>query len=309
MSIETRILEPGQIEAPVGQIPFLRLAQPDVFKQRAERLLKLSQGHSIGGYLALLATLAQAQQEALDHFPAVPMPTAEQQALCREHGMPVLGTQAWPRDPAWRGGLKTILQHMAEAPLPDPASAAVTRLMQTGDTELENIASKLLAGDLADVGAQDMPFVAAALQVYWVHMAVELGEHAFGKLEQGGLCPVCGSHPVAGIVRVGGMEQGLRYLSCSLCATEWHMVRIKCSSCESTHRINYYQLEGSNGAARAESCDDCNTYLKLLYLENDSQMEAVADDLATLALDVLMDEAGKTRGGFNLLFHPGSAQI
>ncbi|MBY0575388.1 MAG: formate dehydrogenase accessory protein FdhE [Gallionellaceae bacterium] len=314
MNTETRVLEPGQIEAPAGQIPFLRLARPDVFKQRAERLLQLSLGdsqggHSIGGYLALLATLAQAQQQALDHFPAAPLPTPEQQALCREHGMPVLGAQAWPRDPSWRGVLKTILQHMAAAPLTAPASAVVARLMQTGGTELESIASKLLAGDLSDVDAQDMPFVAAALQVYWVRMAAELGEHAFGKLEQGGLCPVCGSHPVAGIVRVGGMEQGLRYLCCSLCATEWHMVRIKCSNCESTHKINYYTLENSNGAVKAESCNDCNTYLKLLYLEKDSQMEAVADDLATLALDVLMGETGKVRGGLNLFFHPGSAQV
>ena len=35
-------------------------------------------------------------------------------------------------------------------------------------------------------------------------------------------------------------------------------------------------------------------------------MEAIADDVATLALDILMDEEGKARGGPNLLFHPGS---
>ena len=131
-------------------------------------------------------------------------------------------------------------------------------------------------------------------------------DRAIGKLEQGGLCPVCGSHPVAGIVRIGGAQQGLRYLSCSLCATEWHMVRIKCSSCESTRGISYYVLEGSNGAVKAESCDECNSYLKLLYMEKDHQMEPVADDLASLALDVLMDETGKARGGPNLFFHPGS---
>jgi FdhE protein len=306
MSAEARILEPGQLEAPVGQIPYLRLAGADVFRRRAERFRQLSQGHSMGGYLALLETLAQAQQEVLDHFPLVPLPTHEQQELCREHGMPVLGVQAWPRDPSWRIGLKAILQTMTGAPLPVPASEAIARLMRASDAELEGIAGKLLAGDFAAVGAQDMPFIAAALQVYWVRMVAELGEHAFGKLEQGGLCPVCGSHPVSGIVRSGGVEQGLRYLSCSLCATEWHMVRIKCSSCESTHGINYYQLEGSNGAVKAESCDDCNAYLKLLSTEKDSQVEAVADDIATLALDVLMDETGKARGGPNLFFHPGS---
>jgi FdhE protein len=41
-------------------------------------------------------------------------------------------------------------------------------------------------------------------------------------------------------------------------------------------------------------------------MAKDHQVEAVADDLATLALDLLMDEAGKSRGGPNLFFHPGS---
>lgn len=116
---------------------------------------------------------------------------------------------------------------------------------------------------------------------------------------------MCGSYPVAGIVHSGGAEQGLRYLSCSLCATQWHMVRIKCSWCESTRGIDHYTLEGSDGAVKVESCDDCGAYLKLLYLEKDGGMEAMADDLATLALDMLMDDKGKARCGPNLLFHPG----
>jgi FdhE protein len=227
--------------------------------------------------------------------------------LCREHGMPVLGAQAWQRDAAWLDGLKAILQHMTADTLPTPASTAIERLMKISEAGLEEVANKLLAGDLDTVGAQDMPFVAAALQVYWTDMARELGAQAIGRLEQGGLCPVCGSHPVAGIVRIGGAQQGLRYLCCSLCATEWHMVRIKCSSCDSTRGISYYELEGSNGAIKAESCDECNSYLKLFYMEKDHQVDPVADDLASLALDVLMDETGKARGGPNLFFHPGSA--
>ncbi|HXY55816.1 MAG TPA: formate dehydrogenase accessory protein FdhE, partial [Nitrospirota bacterium] len=54
-----------------------------------------------------------------------------------------------------------------------------------------------------------------------------------------------------------------------------------------------------------ESCNNCNSYLKLFYLAKDSRMEAMADDLATLALDMLMDKEGKMRGGPNLFFHPG----
>lgn len=117
---------------------------------------------------------------------------------------------------------------------------------------------------------------------------------------------MCGSHPVAGIVRSGGPEHGLRYLSCALCAAQWHMVRIKCSNCESTQGIDYFKQEGSNGAVKAESCDNCGAYLKLLYLEKDTRMEAMADDLATIAIDMIMEKEGKARVGLNLYFHAGS---
>ena len=305
MNTDVRIVEPGQIEVPAGQIPFLFLPGRDLFARRAERFRLLSCGHPLGDYLAFLAHLADEQQKVLNQFPTLSLPGPNEQALCREQGIPLLDSRSWPRDPAWRWGLKMILQQMREATLPPAASETVASLMQASETALEEMADRILAGDLVDISPQELPFVAAALQVYWVHMASSLGEDAFGRPEQGGLCPVCGSYPSAGIVGIAGAGRGLRYLSCSLCASQWHMVRIKCSSCESTHGIDYYTLEGSNGAVKAESCDECNFYLKLLYLEKNSQMEAMADDLATLALDMLMDKEGKARGGPNLFFHPG----
>ncbi len=305
MNAEGRILKPGQIEAPAGEIRFLFLAGRDLFARRAERFRLLSEGHPLGDYLAFLALLADAQQKALNLFPTLSLPDPKEQALCRDHGMLLLGARSWPRDPAWRGGLTKILQQMGEVALPTTARETVVSLIHASETGLEEMGDRILAGDLGAIPPRELPFVAAALQVYWLQMASALGERAFGRLEQGGICPVCGSYPVAGIVRSGGAEQGLRYLCCSLCASQWHMVRIKCSNCESTNGINHYTLEGSSGAVKAESCDDCSTYLKLLYLEKDGRMEAMADDLASLALDMLMDNEGKARGGPNLFFHPG----
>ena len=113
------------------------------------------------------------------------------------------------------------------------------------------------------------------------------------------------------------MQQGLRYLVCSLCATQWHMVRVKCSHCESTAGIGYLTLsndpdsEAGKAAAtrevvKAEVCDECSSYLKLVSLESDAQADPVADDLATLALDLLTDERGYMRVGPNLFIHPGA---
>ena len=305
MTTDVRILEPGQIEAPAGEIRFLFLPGRDLFARRAERFRHLSPGHPLGDYLAFLAVLADAQQAALSQFPTLPLPDPDEQALCRQHCMPLLAAHSRTRNPAWRGALTMILQQMGNSAIPQAARETVTGLIQKGETGLELMADRILAGELADVSPRELPFVAAALQVYWVYMASALGADAFGRLEQGGICPVCGADPNIGIVSIAGAEQGLRYLCCSLCASRWHMVRIKCSSCESTHGINHYSLAGSNGAVKAESCDDCSSYLKLLYLEKDSQMEPMADDLATLALDMLMDQEGKSRGGPNLFFHPG----
>ena len=305
MNTQARIVEPGQVEIPAGQIRFLFLPTRGLFARRAERFRLLSNGHPLGDYLAFLALLADGQQKVLNQFPALSLPGPDEQALCRERGIPLLDSRSWPRDPAWRRGLNMILQQMREATLPPAVGETVASLMQASETGLEEMADRILAGDLVDISPQELPFVAAALQVYWVHMASSLGEDAFGRLEQGGLCPVCGSYPSAGIISIAGAGRGLRYLSCSLCASQWHMVRIKCSSCESTHGIDYYTLEGSNNSVKAESCNNCNSYLKLLYLAKDSRMEAMADDLATLALDMLMDKEGKMRGGPNLFFHPG----
>jgi FdhE protein len=305
MNTEDRILEPDRIEAPFGEIRFLSLAGRDLFTRRADRFRFLSPCHPLGDYLDFLALLADVQQEALDQFPPLPPPDPREQALCREHGMPLLDTRSRPRNPAWRAALALILRRMSEADLPEAARETAVGLMSVDESRLEEMADGILACDPAAIPPQGLPFVAAALQVYWVRMASNLREDAFARLEPAGACPVCGSFPATGIVRADGTEQGLRYLCCSLCASQWHMVRVKCSNCEATHGISYYNLEGSNGAVKAESCAECKTYLKLLYLGKDSGMEPMADDLATLALDMLMDEAGKTRCGPNLFFHPG----
>jgi len=97
MNTEARILEPGQIEAPAGQIRFIIPAERDLFARRAERFRHLSHGNPLGDYLAFLALVADAQQEALNRFPALPQTDPDELALCREHGMPLLSTSSWTR--------------------------------------------------------------------------------------------------------------------------------------------------------------------------------------------------------------------
>ena len=79
------------------------------------------------------------------------------------------------------------------------------------------------------------------------------------------------------------------------------MVRITCTQCQATADIAYQSIEGGSEAVRAESCGTCHTYRKILYQEKDPGVEPVADDLASLTLDLLMSEAGYHRGSGNPL--------
>lgn len=302
------ILEPGQIEPPAGEIPFIRLPERNsIFRERAARLRTLAQNHSMADFLAFMAKLGEAQQQALVNFPDVPLPDGAHLMACRQHGMPPLAAQNWPRDPAWRLALRQILADVRDSATPS-TQAAIGRLMQSDSTALEKQADALLAGQFAALDLAAAPFVAAALQVYWLHMTSGLGEKAFGRNDMPNLCPVCASPPVASIVKIGG-EHGLRYVHCSLCSSEWHMVRVKCSNCETTKGLAYYNIENTPGSVKAEACSECGSYLKIMYMDKDPFVDPVADDLATLTLDLLMAEAGIMRSGPNFLLIPSEESL
>lgn len=50
---------------------------------------------------------------------------------------------------------------------------------------------------------------------------------------------------------------------------------------------------------KAETCDNCHGYVKVLYQTKDSGLEPLADDVASLGLDLLVREGGYRRGSFN----------
>lgn len=294
------IIQPGEIERPAGEIPFLHIPERGwIFRDRAERLRTLAQDHTMKDFLLFAANICDAQQAALHAFPSVPLPPEAQLKLCREHGMPPLSVQSWLRDPAWQDALQQIAEQVKEYANP-VARETLARLRQMDSAELEELADAILSGRYEKIDLAAAPFVAAALQVYWTHMATTLGDRAFGRSDVAYLCPVCASHPVASVVRIGAAEQGLRYLCCSVCETQWHMVRVKCSNCESTKGISYLMIEGTSGAVKAESCDECGSYLKIMYMDKDPHVDPVADDLATLALDLMMGDGGMLRSGPNL---------
>ena len=248
-----------------------------------------------------MAAVAEAQATALATLDPK-LPGAAELERSRTHRMPPIQAGGWPREPAWRALAGQLSEQVAAAAdLPDSARQELSQVRNLPPEWFEAQADALLAGRREEIEMAAAPFIMAALQTWWVALASRLTEEVVPVLEVPGVCPACGTLPVASIVRADKRSQGYRYLHCALCATEWHLVRVTCSHCLSTEGIAQHSIEGGPEAIRAESCDRCHIYRKILYQEKDVSVEPVADDLASLALDLLMGEAGYHRGSSNPL--------
>jgi len=276
--------------------------RPDrIFLERARRFDALAQGHGLAGWLGFLGRLTGIQHDILQNYPAPSLPDEEALILARKHGMPPIPAAFLPRDPVWRGIAAGLAQALLPL-VPRPARETLKKLMGLGDASLETIADRILRLEFDGPDIDAFPFVAAALQVHWTAMAAALAGTELAPPAAPGVCPCCGFPPVASIVRTDGDVARLRYLHCALCNTEWHLVRVTCAGCGDNSRIAYRLIAGSDEAVRAETCDACNGYLKIVYREKSPQADPVADDLATLALDLLVAEQPYNRLGPNLLF-------
>lgn len=300
------ILEPGQIAAAAGKPAFLQLPPRNLFALRAERLARLAEGHALGDYLRLLAAVCRAQQQVLDAPPPVAAPDPQRCAQAIAHGLPPLACETQVREDAWLALLDAWLAAFVPPVPGNPALDATLdqlRAATAGQRKAWGVA--LVSGQYASVPAGVAPFVGAALQLAWSHWLLNLDVSSIGEAEDQQTCPACGALPMAGVVHGHGARNGLRYLVCSLCAGEWHYVRLKCSHCRSTKRLDYLHLEHSPHGVRAEACPECHHYLKQLYLEREPSGEVLSADLASLDLDLLLDEQGYRRQAPNLLLAPG----
>jgi FdhE protein len=324
-----RLLEPGEIES-LDHTAIPRLLLPEarsLFTARASRLRQLADnqikgipvGETLSGYLKMMAALVDAQAAAIRSLPPenFALPDAAGIALAIDHHMPPLPVSG-QRPATWRRVFDAILDQLDMLAASQPQLAAVLAELRALDSaDLEGCADAVLAELTEGVHPLHAPFVAAALQVVWTMRASQLDARRVQPLVTNTLCPVCGAHPVASVIRIGGQSQGYRYLQCACCSSEWHMVRVKCTCCESTSSVAYQSIEPAEAAdapeavvnkandpskvARAETCDECHTYRKIFNQEHDYNVDPLADDLASLALDLLVGEAGYARASGNPL--------
>jgi FdhE protein len=292
----------GGVKAPEALI----LPDPTTrFSATADRLDVLSADHPMKEWLCFMAKLARAQHAVATTLPpcAAPEHNAVDRAVS-EH-LPPLAADEHHRDPAWRDGLALLLDSFDDGASPSQAMAAIASLRGRGPTSIEVLADSFLNGDVHPEDAGAALYIAAALQVHFTRLAAGLHAPSLRLLQERGLCPCCGSTPVSGVITASGPTPGTRYLYCSLCSTAWNHARAVCITCGGSRTLSLKGIEGLSDAVKAETCDECHTYAKMLYQAKDTQVDPFADDLASLGLDVMVAEAGWARHAPNPLLLVG----
>lgn len=330
-SASVRVMSPEEIVASGAANP-PPLLWPDgrtLFADRQMRLRQLAQGHAMAGYLDFMANLAGAQHAALQGMGEVALPEPDAFARAAQLGLAPLDAGDWPRAAAWRDALRAMVGDLRRSAPGAGVHAALDALTASSDDELELQAECLLTGVMSGLNLATAPVIAGALQVYWTHLVasvrsrVDLSGAAaaatdglpgpFRVLADTTLCPCCGSRPTASVTRSAGGAFGQRYLHCSLCSLQWHLDGIRCAHCLATEHLLYQSLEvadaseevaaarAARAAVQAETCGDCGHYLKIMHRDRNPLVDPVADDLATVTLDLLVSEGGRLRHGVNLM--------
>lgn len=296
-----RILPDNEIKQAASsfQHPPLLFANPkNLYQRRAKRLRQLAENNPFGDYLDFAAQLVDIQLELLESQPIANISEDLTACITNNPNQKPLSAKQFIRSPEWRVLLFAFVEK-CKPRVAGEVQATLEWLEKASNSELEQLADALLNERFEEVGADKAVFLWAVLSLYWVQLAQQLPRNSQTEYgEHRHTCPVCDSAPVASVVHFGD-SQGLRYLHCSLCESEWNVVRAKCSNCEQTGKLEYWSLDSAEAAVKAESCGDCESYLKVMYQEKDPHVEAVADDLGSLFLDAEMEQKGLARSGIN----------
>jgi len=283
----------------VKAAPFAFLPKPEnLFAKRAARFAALAVDSELGPYLRFLGELARVQHEIQTRLAAPAAPDRAALERAREFGMPPLDRDVLRTDPATHEILQALLEEAAAIDMPPPAAAALARVRNADSLMLDQMLRDVLADSIPADALAEHAFLSAALQVQFARLASSLDVNLLMPVHSG-TCPACGGAPVASMVVGWPGAETARYCVCSLCATFWHHVRVKCVLCDSTAGIVYREIEGGAGTIKAECCNACHGYVKILYEKDDTALEAIADDVASLGLDVLLRETEFRRGSFN----------
>lgn len=285
----------------VPKAPFTLLPDPaHVFQRRAERFDVLAGVSRLSPYLRFLAGISRIQADLATAQPS-PSPISDEQIeRARTNAMPPIDRLAMVSSADCLHLVRNFLERAEQLEKP-PAAAEVLSQVRTADDEtLVWMLGNAVSDNLPVEALAHHLYVAAALQIHAARLAAGLDG---GRLVPVGfgVCPACGGRPVASMVIGFQGAEGARYASCSCCMTQWNEVRVKCLACGSTKGVGYRAVESDSEEVtiKAEVCDNCHSWVKILYQNKNPSLDAVADDVASLGLDALMKDTEYRRAGFN----------
>jgi FdhE protein len=298
----TQIGTPQHDPIPIGDIakpPFARLPDPlTMFARRAGRLRSLADGNALRSYLIFLADLADIQHRLQDGLPKVQAIAADTMVRAAQFAMPPLDRSGFTRDRAFDEAWHRLLALADDIAMPESARLARARVKAAGAVAEAELIRGVLSNAIPVDALAEHVFVAAVLEVHFARLAAQLDVNALRPVGQGA-CPVCAAPPVSSLVVGWRDAQATRFCACSLCDTLWNYPRIKCTLCGSTKDIAYQEIAGGPTTVKAETCGSCRCYVKILQQREDASLDPVADDVATLALDLLLRDSGFRRGAVN----------
>lgn len=305
MSVSSLQPDPSMIGG-VSKAPFALMPNPvRFFKERADRLEALAETSNLASYLKFLAAIVRVQGELLAELAPVDPIGAEQIARAREAAMPPIDRSVMVRSAAYVTTLRLFLDRVQAVEMPAAAAEALQAVRDADEETLTWMADNVASDNLPVESLAHHLFVAAATQVHAIRLAAQVGSELKDKElvpVSIGVCPCCGGKPAGSmVIGVHGAE-GARYACCSCCATMWNEVRVKCLACGSTKGVGYRSVEvdgGEEAVIKAEICDSCNSWTKILYQNKNPTLEMIADDVASLGLDLLMKDTAYKRAGFD----------
>jgi FdhE protein len=279
--------------------PFAVLPNPSsLFLTRSQRLITLAPQSQLEPYLSFLSVVTRAQHDIQPALPAVSLPSFDRIAQALDHGMPPLSRTLSDLSGAAQVAVDCLLDRIPVRNVPPATSAAIQNLRAAPFEQRQAMMAAALDGSSASETVAEAVLLLAGLQVHFARMAAMLNAQDL-KLIAEAVCPACGSAPMSSSVVGWPMAHNTRFCTCSLCGTMWNVVRVKCLLCSSTESINFRSIEGERDTIKAETCDKCRGYVKILYQVHDHNLEPLVDDVATLGLDMLLAEEGWKRGGRN----------
>jgi formate dehydrogenase maturation protein FdhE len=136
----------------------------------------------------------------------------------------------------------------------------------------------------------------SSINPFFEAYAEKMKDHVYQELWWRGYCPVCGSQPERGELRI---DVGERLLQCSSCSFKWRFKRVVCPFCgnEDHEKLRYFNTEADGKAYRVDVCEACKKYIKTIDLrEVQEDIVLPVDDIGTLHLDMIAEKEGYTRG-------------